>query len=130
MGCFYQFFFLTLRGETNIFEPQRIKPMRNDIDKILLSSEIEQSPQNISDSGLTDVLVRLKDGKEYTASFFTFENISKTVVRHKKNGKDLYGKYFWFQNMFLIDDCSRSNIELVVNELLEKGDFWGVFEEV
>lgn len=110
--------------------PFNLLSMPNVNYKIFLSSEISQVPHRAPDAELTDVIVQLADGKEYTASFFSYSNMKQTIDRYEENGKNLQGKYFWFQNMFLIDDCSRANIELVVQDLLRKGDFWRVFGAV
>lgn len=98
-------------------------------EQIFLSNKV--FPKNIEgeQQTSTDVIVQLQDGKKYVASFFTFLQIEKQRAQAKKEDF-LGGKYFWEKNMILIDSCNENNIKLVVNHLLEEGDFLDVFEKI
>lgn len=104
--------------------------MTLEIEKIFLSnefhSETEINPQNTS----TDVIVFLKSGEKYVASFFTFLNIEAQRLNNLKTGAYLNGDYFWVNNMLLIEDCSLQKIENVIQNLIEEGDFIEAFRKI
>jgi len=86
----------------------------------------------------TDVIVLIEQednhcnlvAVKYVATFFTYDNIEELKAIHHKSGEYLNGKYFFFKNMVLINNCSKNNITEVVNHLIEEGDFSEVFRRV
>jgi hypothetical protein len=80
--------------------------------------------------GNIDVLVRLADGSEYVATFFTYENINRIMKSHQQTGECLSGKYFWASEMILIDRIDRESIEEVIYDLLKEGVLQHVFKRV
>ena len=86
----------------------------------------------------TDVIVHIEEEDsygikwimKYVATFFTYNSIFKMKTDHHKSGEYLKGKYFFFKNMVLIDNCSKENIKEVVNHLIEEGDFKEVFKSI
>jgi hypothetical protein len=86
----------------------------------------------------TDVIVLLEESDEtgkkstakYIASFFAYDNIPELQSRHLSTGEYLNGKYFYSKNMLLIDDCSMQNVQMVVDHMLDEGEFWEVFERM
>ena len=100
------------------------------IEKIFLSSHFKPNRQKNEEHTNTDVIVYLTDGKKYVASFTTFLKVGKQQLEHMQNGEFLNGKFFWEKNMILIDNCEEANIKLVVEYLLEEGDFLNVFEKI
>jgi hypothetical protein len=91
--------------------------------------EAEQWPPdewNILDCN-SDVMVSFREGAEWTATFFTYNNISTLVEKNKQSGECLQGKYFWTTDLILIDEISRERIEEVIKDLLESGEFENAF---
>lgn len=78
----------------------------------------------------TDVIVVTDQGNKYVASFFTFENINMLRHLNHATGEFLGGKYFWANNMVLVDSCSKENIEKVVNHINDEGNFTTVFRRL
>lgn len=78
----------------------------------------------------TDVIVEMKDGEIYVASFFTYKNIATIIEKNKKSGEFLSGKYFWVQGLVLIDKCEMQDVVDVINDLIEEGDFQKVFRKL
>ena len=75
----------------------------------------------------SDVVVSFRQGAEWTATFFTYDNIPKLVEKNRQSGECLQGKYFWATNMILVDAISRERIEEVVKHLIKVGEFESVF---
>lgn len=106
---------------------------------LFLSAEL-RNENGISDFNNynTDVIALIEEdddyGKKrrikYVAAFFTYNNIFEMKTKHHKSGEYLNGKYFFFKNMVIIDDCSKENINEVVNHLIEEGDFKDVFKRL
>ena len=86
----------------------------------------------------TDVLVHIEEEdsygikkiKKYVTTFFTYNSIFEMKTEHHKSGEYLKGKYFFFKNMVLIDNCSKESIKEVVNNLIDEGDFKDVFKRI
>ena len=78
----------------------------------------------------TDVIVKLEDGTRYIASFFTYRNVVKLETEHQQNGEYLNGKYFWSNNLVLIESCSKENVLEVVEHMIDEGDFNQVFKKL
>jgi len=76
----------------------------------------------------TDVWVTLENGEVYGAAFFTFKNVETLRSNWKKSGEFFGGKYFSLKNSILVEECSRVAIEEVINHLVEKDQFFEVFE--
>jgi len=93
-----------------------------EVEKIFLTKNF--CPDNLEDNSNTntDVIVYLSNGAKYIASFSTFLKIESQRLEYSQNGK-----YFWEKNMILIDNCEEGNIKMLVNHLLEEGDFLNVF---
>jgi hypothetical protein len=77
--------------------------------------------------GSTDVIVTLHDGSRYVATFFTYESIRRITHKNQATSECLAGKYFWASDMILIDKLDRESIEVVIQDLLQSGDFYSSF---
>ncbi len=89
----------------------------------------KQTTDHIDETGeYTDVVVSLDNGKKYIASFFSYESIEKLKLKHQKTGDYLSGKYFKVDNMVLIERCVEEEIEKVVMDLMDEGEFGRVFK--
>ena len=100
------------------------------IDKIHLSALSGNYDNFDPHNGNTDVIVLLKNGETYVASFFTYSNILSLQQAHQANGEHLNGTYFQAPNMVLIDNCDLPTIQKVVDDLIEEGDFLQIFRKL
>ena len=75
----------------------------------------------------SDVLVSLKKGGEWLATFITYKNIATLTEKNKYSGECLHGKYLWAKDMVLVDEITRERIEEVVKHLFASGEFERVF---
>lgn len=104
--------------------------------RLFLTAESE-SDNGVSDYNYsnTDVIVHIEEEdrygvkriRKYIATFFTYNSIFEMQSEHHKSGEYMNGKYFFFKNMVLIDNCSTESINEVVNSLIDEGDFNDVF---
>ncbi len=107
-----------------------IKTMKKEVIKIYLSSEKEiQSQQNHSNLH-TDVVVEMENGDKLIASFFSYQNLETLKSLHQQKGAFLGGKYFWVKGMLMVEKCNRENIEMVIKDLMDEGDFKRVFRKI
>lgn len=101
-----------------------------EIEQIYLSAEKAEIEDGESKGENTDVIVQVAEGGLYVATFFTYEDIGRVREENRLTGDFLNGKYYWANEMVLIDDCSRENIEEVVAHMLETGDFLTAFRKL
>lgn len=100
------------------------------IAKVFLTSEFQPETQLNYNNSNTDVIVQMDSGEKYIASFLTYENLESLRRENLKSGAFLNGKYYWMKNMLLIDDCSKERIKLIINHLLDEGNFDSVFKKI
>lgn len=101
-----------------------------EIDKIYLSTELRRARNLEIQEDNTDVIVKTKNGNIYIAPFFSYECISRICKENQLSGNFLNGHYFWMNRMILIQDCSMESIKLVIDDLLEEGNFKEVFVQL
>jgi hypothetical protein len=80
--------------------------------------------------GNVDVVVEFGDGKRYTATFFTMDNIAQLMARYRSTGENAGGLYFWAAEMIIVNELSRDVITRTVEALLADGDFYRAFVEI
>ena len=78
----------------------------------------------------SDVILTFENGEKWVASFFTNRNIKTLTEKNKASGECLGGTYLWASNMILVDELSRVRIVVVVNDLIEEGEFEDAFDKV
>ena len=93
------------------------------IDSIIISNELNKEQGNVAVEDFADVVVQLKNGDVYTASFYSFEAINELQYIHAIEGSFLQGRYFWANNLILVVECTREQIELTIQDLIQEGDF-------
>lgn len=103
--------------------------MNLEIDKVFLTNEFCPNGKD-SNNVNTDVIVQLNTGEKYIASFFLFKKIEVIKKGNLKSGAFLNGKYYWSKNMLLIDSISIESIKLVIQHLIDEGDFNQVFAKI
>lgn len=99
------------------------------LDDIWIEAEEQNEEVDIFNCN-SDVIVKLQDGTRWIATFFTYKNIQTLVEKNRHSGECLSGKYFWANQMFLIDDISPKTIEGTVKHLLSSNEFAEVFEKI
>ncbi|KAA3624886.1 MAG: hypothetical protein DWQ02_22485 [Bacteroidetes bacterium] len=72
----------------------------------------------------------MRNGDRFISSFFSFEKIHKQRIEHSKSGLYLSGSFFWAKDMILIDNCNRSSIKKVIEELIDEGNFINAFRRI
>lgn len=101
------------------------------VEIILLSELSATQKENVfADYSEFDVLVRLDSQETYRASFYTLEDLIAIRTSCKEKGENLGGMYFWSNSMILIERRDKSLIRRVIEELMEKGDFFESFEKI
>ncbi|MCO6490915.1 MAG: hypothetical protein J5I98_21035 [Phaeodactylibacter sp.] len=100
------------------------------IDRIYISNEEEKQKDALSGHEGTAVIVSMKSGEKFHASFFSFDSLEGLRKRHFESGEFLHGAYFWSKRMVLVRDCTRSTIEKGVRNLIEAGELWEAFERL
>lgn len=100
------------------------------IDRIYISNEDSEADKANHKQEETDVIVSMKDGEKFHASFFPFDSLEGLRQRNLKSGEFLHGTYFWSKRIVLVKDCSRETIEKVVLNLLEEGELWEAFQRL
>jgi len=101
-----------------------------EIKKIFLANGEQSSSAVVPENDFVDVIVYLSNGGKFIGSFLNYDAIEKLKKSNKQNDQFLSGKYFFLNNMILIDDCSEDNITQVVHHLLDEGDFKSVFKQI
>ena len=74
--------------------------------------------------------VYFENGDFYSATAFTYENLTSMKEKNTRTGECLSGKYFWSAGMFFVESLERSVVEEVVYHLLEEGEFKFVFRKI
>ena len=69
-----------------------------------------------------DVEIELADGRRYSATFFTLQNIHSLMEKNKTTGECAGGIYMWSSNMILVDNLRQETIRRTIVGLLEEGE--------
>ena len=79
------------------------------------------------DNDNVDVEVRYKDGRVYTATFFTLRNIDHLFRKNKQTGECRSGLYFYCVDMILVEKLTLETITETIRELIEQDDLKHAF---
>ncbi len=104
--------------------------MHYEVDRLFLSGIDDLKEKSDFLNFHTDVIVQMKNGEKFVAAFFTFKRVDEILRENAKTGERLAGKYFWERNMLLVESCEPAFIQLVVEDLIEEGEFKDVFERI
>lgn len=80
-----------------------------------------------SDDDNVDVEVRFKDGKLYTATFFTLQNIKTLFEKNKRTGECFSGLYFSCDDMVIVEKLTVEIIAETVEKLIKEDELQYVF---
>jgi len=78
----------------------------------------------------TDVIVTLRSGDKYVASFVTYKRLFEMIEEHRITGAFLSGRYYWMKNMVLIQKLNKTDLRDVIDHLVVHGDFQLIFEKI
>ena len=82
------------------------------------------------DNAVTDAIVTFADGSRRVGTFCAFAHVETLRTNCAASGECLGGKYLWASDLILIDDTSRSSIETVVRDLIERGEIESAMSEL
>ena len=103
---------------------------KRSIEKIALAKDNRNFFRLPNNNENTAAIVTLKNGNRYVASFFAFNSIEELRTKNATRNEFLGGKYFWEKGMLLIDDCSIENIRLVIEDIIDEGNFEEIFQQI
>ena len=89
--------------------------MKFDI-RILSNEKLNEKDDNV------DVEIILSDGKIFSATFFTIENIKTLFKKNQETGECLSGQYFWATDMILVEKLTETSIRECVNDLINTNE--------
>lgn len=95
------------------------------VDRVILSSSFAENKEDAA-SKVTDVIVILTNGIKYTATFFPYAEIDNIRKLNRQNS-DLY---IWENNMVLVKNCNQDTVEMVVEHMIDEGDFQFAFRKL
>ena len=75
-----------------------------------------------------DVEIRYKDGRLFTASFFTIQNIKSLFEKNKMTGECGNGLYFFCYDMILVEELTVENVVKTIEELRKEGVLESAFK--
>lgn len=78
----------------------------------------------------TDVIVELKNGDLYVASFFTYQYVETLRAENRENGSFLHGDYFWTERLVLTSDITAKNVKRIIEDLRDEGNFNQAFKKL
>jgi hypothetical protein len=87
------------------------------------TADLDYDPEK----GYTDVIVTLTTGEKFIAPFYSYNSIEFLVQQNMISGEFLNGKYLWAKNMIMVKDCTLNTISLVVDDLIDEGNFFQAF---
>jgi hypothetical protein len=72
----------------------------------------------------------LDDGKVFSATFFTLDNIVNLLSIYKDTGECESGLYFWAADMIIAEKLSDEVITESIEDLIETGEFYRAFSQI
>lgn len=104
--------------------------MFTEIKEVYLSRDYANPELVENQSDTTDVIIQMKNGEKYAASFFSYEFIQTWKHSQKDSDDFLNGKYFWVPNMVIVDAIDKQNILLIIQHMIDEGDFNSIFKKL
>lgn len=77
-----------------------------------------------------DVIVKFEDGEQFSATFFTIDNIKALMNSYSTTGECHRGLYFWCVNMIIVRELSRRSVEETIQSLIDSEEFEQVFSKI
>ncbi len=76
-----------------------------------------------------DVQVTFPNGDNFSATFFTLQNIDTLMQRYTKTGECTAGSYFWASNMIIVQKLTEQTICETIDDLLAGEEFTSIFSK-
>lgn len=77
-----------------------------------------------------DLEVMFEDGRKFTATVFTLNNIKSLFEKNKHSGECGNGLYFWATEMILVEELTTEIFNNLVHNLIDDGEFESAFNQV
>ncbi len=81
------------------------------------------------DNDNVDVQVTFPNGDDFSATFFTLQNIDTLMQHYTKTGECAAGSYFWASNMIIVQKLTEQTICEAIDDLLAEEEFTSVFSK-
>lgn len=81
------------------------------------------------DNDNVDVQVTFPNGDNFSATFFTLQNIDALMQHYTKTGECAAGSYFWASNMIIIQKLTEQAICEAIDDLLAEEEFRSIFSK-
>ena len=81
------------------------------------------------DNDNVDVQVTFPNGENFSAVFFTLQNIDTLMKHYKKTGECADGLYFWASDMMIVQKLTEETICETIDNLLISEEFESVFSK-
>ena len=75
-----------------------------------------------SDNDNIDVIIDLADGRSFSATFFTINNLSTLMERYRTSGECANGLYVWAKDMVVVESISLEILKRVIADLVSTGE--------
>jgi len=75
-----------------------------------------------------DVHVYLPDGRHYTATFYTIENLRSLFRKNRSTGECASGTYLWGSGMIVVERFTEEVLLATIDDMLAEGEFDLAFE--
>ena len=82
------------------------------------------------DEDYIDVYVIINDREKYVTTFFTLNYIKQRIEYYKKTGENCGGKYFWYEDICIVESVDKETIEMCVEDMFRDGILTQVFDRV
>jgi hypothetical protein len=69
-----------------------------------------------------DVLIDISDGRLFSATFFTINNLQTLMKKCRASGECAGGIYIWAKDMVVVESISKETIQLTVSDLIGSGE--------
>ena len=81
------------------------------------------------DNDNVDVQVTVPNGDNFSATFFTLQNIDTLMKQYKKTGECAKGLYFWASDILIVQELTEHTICETIDNLLAEEEFASVFSK-
>ena len=81
------------------------------------------------DNDNVDVQVTFPNGDNFSATFFTLQNIDTLMQHYTKTGECAAGSYFWASNMIIVQKLTEQTICEAIDDLLAGAEFTSIFSK-
>ena len=77
-----------------------------------------------------DIEVELSDGRVFSATFFTIENIKSLLCNYRRSGECANGSYLWAEDMIIVEKLTQEVMATSVDDLIKSGEITTACTEI